>query len=91
MITTILVNVGHPTQLQFFFLVIRTFKVHSLSNFQIYNTVLLTIITMLHIIAPGLTYFTTGSLSLLTPITHFIHPHALPLAVISLFSCTLYL
>ena len=28
-----------------FFLVMRTFKIYSLSNFQIYNTVLLTTVT----------------------------------------------
>ena len=32
-----------------FFLVTRTFKIHSISNFRIYNAVLLTIITMLYI------------------------------------------
>ena len=49
----------------------RTFKIYSLNNFQIRNTVLLTLVTMLHIISPWLTYFTTGSLYLLTPFTHF--------------------
>ena len=44
----------------------RTFKIYSLSNFQIYNTVLLTIITMLCITVPGLLYLVTGSLYLLT-------------------------
>ena len=31
-----------------FFLVMRTFKIYSLSNFQICDTVLLTIVTMLY-------------------------------------------
>ena len=31
-----------------FFFVVRTSKIYSLSNFQVYNTVLLTVITMLH-------------------------------------------
>ena len=31
-----LVNIHHPTQLQNFFLEMRTFKTYSLSNFQIY-------------------------------------------------------
>ena len=36
----------------------RTFKIYFLSNFQIYN---IAIVTMLYITAPGLTYFITGS------------------------------
>ena len=44
MITTIsLINIHHHAQLHFFFPVMRTFKIYSLSSFQIYNTVLLTI------------------------------------------------
>ena len=39
----------------------RTFKIYSLSNFQIYNTVLLTIDTMLSLTSPGVVYFTAGS------------------------------
>ena len=50
-----------------FFPVIRTFKIYSPRNFQIYNTVLLTIVTMLCITFPWLIYFITGSLYLLTP------------------------
>ena len=34
------------------FLVMKTFKIYSFSNFQIYNTVLLTVVTMLYIISP---------------------------------------
>ena len=44
---------------------------NSLSNFQICNTVLLTIATMLCITSPWLIYFITGSLYLLIPFTHF--------------------
>ena len=33
----------------FFFLLMRTFNIYSLSNFQIYNIVSLTIVTMLYI------------------------------------------
>ena len=46
MITTI----GHVTTI--FFLVMRTFKIYSLSNLHLYNTVLLTIITTLYISFP---------------------------------------
>ena len=53
----------------------RTFKIYSFSNFQIYNTVLLAIVTMPYITSPGLTYFITGSLYLLTPFSHFMHPY----------------
>ena len=40
----------------------RTFKIYSRSNFQIYNTVLIIIVTMLYITSPGPIYFITGSL-----------------------------
>ena len=46
----------------------------TLSNFQIRNTVLLTIITMLYITSLGLIYLITGSLYLLAPFTHSAHP-----------------
>ena len=59
----------------FFFLVMRTFNIYPLSNFQIYNTVLLSIVIMLYIISLGLT---TGSLYLFTPFTHFTYSHLLP-------------
>ena len=48
MITTIsLVNIHHHSHN--FFLVMRTFKIYSLRNFQICNTVLLTIVILLYI------------------------------------------
>ena len=59
--------------LTIFFLVLKTLKYYSLSNFQIYNTVLLTIVTMLFTTSPELLYFRTGSLYLLTTFTHFAH------------------
>ena len=45
-----------------FFLVLRTFKMYSLSNFQICSGVVLTTVIMLYITSPGLAYFITGSL-----------------------------
>ena len=51
----------------------RTFKIYALSNFQMYNTALLIIITMLDITSPGLIYFITGSLWLLNTFSHFTH------------------
>ena len=56
------------------FLVMKTFKMYSLSNFQIYNTVLLTIVAMLYVISPWLIYFITESLYIFIPLTHFTHP-----------------
>lgn len=55
---------------------LRTFKFSSLSNFQIHSTVL-TLVTVLYIITPGLVYFVTGGLYLLTTCTHFAHPKTL--------------
>lgn len=72
-----LVTIGRHTKLQLFCFVMGTFKVDSLSIFQMYNTILLTRVTMLYITSPGLTYFTAGNLCLLIPITHFVplsHP-----------------
>ena len=73
MITTIsLVNICYLMQLVFF-LMMTAFKIYSLSNFQIYNTVLLTIVTMLYITSSECIYLITGSLYLLTIFTHFSH------------------
>ena len=46
----------------------RTFKIYSLNNFQIYSTLLLIVVTMLCITSLWL-YFINGSLFLLTPFT----------------------
>ena len=73
MITTIsLDNIHQHTYLQNFFLVMRTFKIYSLSNFQICNTVLLIIVAMLYITSPWLAHFKTGILFLLTLFTQFL-------------------
>lgn len=52
-------------------LVVRTVKIYSLGNFQIYNTVLLTTVTMLYIISPKPTHLITESFYHLTIFTHF--------------------
>ena len=41
---------------------LKTFKIYSLSNFQISNTVLLTVVTILYITSPELVYFITSTL-----------------------------
>ena len=46
-------------------------KVYSPSNFQVYNTVLLTTVTMLCISSSELSYFLTGDLYSLTTFTQF--------------------
>lgn len=71
MVTVNLVNLHHPAVTHFFF-VMRTCK-STLFNFQIYNRVLLTLVTMLYISSPGLTYFISASLYLWIPFTHFAH------------------
>ena len=56
---------SHPSSHRIFSLVMRNYKIHSLSNFQICNMVLLTRVSMLYIIAMGFTEFIcfiTGSL-----------------------------
>ena len=50
---------------------IRTFNIYPLSNFQICNAVLLTLVIMLYITLPWLIYFITESLFVLNAFTHF--------------------
>ena len=54
-----------------FLLVMKAYKIYSLSNFQIYSSVLLTVVTLLYIASPGLIYSITGSVYLSTPFIHF--------------------
>ena len=55
----------------------RTYKIYSLSNFQIYSRVLLTVVTMPYITSPGPVYFITGGLYLWIPF-HSYRFHPLP-------------
>ena len=64
-ITISLVNIHCHNSYKIIFLVMRTFKIYSLSNFQICNTVLLIVAVIIYIISPGPTYFISGSLYLL--------------------------
>lgn len=63
----------------------RTFKVYSLSNFQICSTAL-TLVTTLFIISLGFINLTTGSLYLFSTFTNFPRLHCLYLATANLFS-----
>ena len=54
-----------------FFFVVRTFMISSLSNFQVYNTVSLAVVTMGYIRCPELIQLITGSLCHLTNIPLF--------------------
>ena len=77
-LTWSLANICHHSS---FFLVMRLFKIYSLSNFQIYN-----IINYGHhaICYIPRTYFRITGLYFLTPFTYFTYP--LPLATANLFS-----
>lgn len=66
-----LVTIPHHINAQNFFLVIGTLKIYRVSNFQIRNAVLLTVINVLCLMFPQLTCFITGSLYVLTPFAHF--------------------
>ena len=61
MITNIANTCIIPHNYHFFF-VVRTFEIHSLSNFQVYNTLSLTLVSMLYIRAPELIPLITRSL-----------------------------
>ena len=64
MVTTIVLAKSCTTSHNYpFFFVVRTFKIYSLSKFQVYNTMLLTIVTMLYIRSPGLIHHTTRSVT----------------------------
>ena len=70
MITTSVVKIHYHTQYKIFFLVMKTFKIYSLNNFQICNAVLLTWVAMLH-----MTYlFSTWKLYLFTPFFLTLYP-----------------
>lgn len=85
MISTInLVNICHHLLVTFFFLALRTFKIYLLSNFQIWNILLLAIVTMLYLTSPGLIYFFIGSMYLSTPFIHFAPPPTIQFKNISI-------
>ena len=72
MFTTIrLVNTALTSQNYHFVVVVmvRTLKLHCRGNFQVYNTVWLTIVTMLYICSPELIHLILGSLQPLTNIS----------------------
>lgn len=74
---TVLFFIFMPYNYHFFF-IMRTFKTHSLSNFQIYNTVLLNIITMLYISSSELIHLINGNLYSLTNPTSLFPNFPLP-------------
>lgn len=55
---------------------VRMLKIYSLSKFEVYNTVLLTAVTMLYIRTPGLICLITGSFDSLTNSSPFPPPPA---------------
>ena len=71
MIMTNLVTDNHLTKLQFLFPVMRTFKIYSFSSFQIFSTLLVTIVTMLHIIFSSFYYHIIENLCLLIHFTSY--------------------
>ena len=68
--------------LNFFSFLVRMPKTYNLSRFQVYNSVLLTIVTVLDITSPDLIYLITESLYFLTNFIQF--PSHLPLESTSL-------
>lgn len=68
---SIIVNTSHMSHNYYFFFVVRPFKVYTLSKFQVYNTVLLTVITILYFRAPECIHLLNGSLYSLASISPF--------------------
>ena len=60
----------------FFFDVVTLLQSHSHSRFQVYNTVLLTTVSMLDITSPELIHLITEILSPLSNISPFPQPHS---------------
>ena len=69
LMTSIAIDNTSITWLPHFCFVVRTFKISSLRNFQVNNTILLTIITKLYIRSLELTHLIAGSLQSLTNIS----------------------
>ena len=63
------VRLAHPPLHLIAVCVVGIFKVYCHSNFQVYNTVLLPRVTVLHIRSPELMYLITGSLYPLTDVS----------------------
>lgn len=74
--TTVLANTSMPSHNYSFFVVMKTFKMYPHSSFQVYNTLLFAIITMLYIRSLELICLITVSLYPLTSIFPFPHPLA---------------
>ena len=73
---TVLVNTSIISHNYHFFFVVRTFKIYSFSNFRVYNTLLVTIITILNTRSPKHIHLTTESLYLLTNVSPFPLSHS---------------
>ena len=69
LMTPIAIDNTSITWLPHFCFVVRTFKISSLRNLQVNNTILLTIITKLYIRSPELIHLIAGSLQFLTNIS----------------------
>ena len=62
--------------------VVRAFKIYSLSKFQVYDTVLLTMVTVLYIRSPELIHFIIKNLYPLTNISPFPAPLSLTTTIL---------
>lgn len=76
--TVYIISYRYKKKKNVFFLVIRTFKVYSFSNFPASHTAVLSIAPVLYVTTPVLLYFMTGSLYLLTTFLQFPHPSSFP-------------
>ena len=64
--TALLLAYTSTTSQYYHFFVMSAYKIYSFSNFQVYNTILSDVITVLYIRAPKLTRLIIGSLYPLT-------------------------
>lgn len=74
-VTLALANTSISSHNYYFFFAMRTFQIHCLGNFQVYNVELLIIITILYVNSPELNCLITASFWPASP--HFLHPFIL--------------
>ena len=75
-----------PYIVTYFFHVMKSFKIYSFSNFQMYNTVLLSIVTMLYIKTLEHLFYNWEFVPFNTHHPFRLHSHSLPLPITNLFS-----
>ena len=89
MIVTISLVKASITSHNYISCVLRAFNIYSLSNLQVYNTVLLNTVTTVYIRSPGFIHLITRNLYLLTNFSPFLSLQQLTVTILLPLSTTL--